>query len=60
MRIVYSYDFFQKKLALFLLGVRPLDMALVEQLGDDSWWVVCAALCLMALLFAITRLYNIV
>ena len=28
-------------------------MALVEQLGDDSWSVVCAACCHMALVFAI-------
>ena len=28
-------------------------MALVEQLGDDGWWVVCAACCRMALVFAI-------
>ena len=34
-------------------------MALVEQLGDDSWSVVCAACCRMALLFAIMHLYNI-
>ena len=34
-------------------------MALVEQLGDDSWWVVCAACCHMALVFAIMHLYNI-
>ena len=34
-------------------------MALVEQLGDDSRWVVCAACCHMALVFAIMHLYNI-
>ena len=28
---------FSKKIANFLLGVRPLDMAPVEQLGDNSW-----------------------
>ena len=28
-------------------------MALVEQLGDNSWRVVCAACCRMALVFAI-------
>ena len=28
---------FSKKTRTFLLGVRPLDMAPVEQLGDDSW-----------------------
>ena len=34
-------------------------MALVEQLGDDSWSVVCAACCRMALVFAIMHLYNL-
>ena len=34
-------------------------MALVEQLGDDSWSVVCAACCHMALVFAIKHLCNI-
>ena len=34
-------------------------MALVEQLGDDHWWVVCAACCHMALVFAVMHLYNI-
>ena len=48
---------FSKKIAIFLLGVRPLDMAPVEQPGDDSWYVVCAALCHMALVFAIKHLY---
>ena len=28
-------------------------MALVEQLGDDSWQVVCAACCHLALVFSI-------
>ena len=58
MWIVHSYDFFQKT-RNFLLGVRPLDMASVEQLRDDSWYMVCAALCHMALVFAIKHLYNI-
>ena len=26
-----------KKNGIFFSGVRPLDMTLVEQLGDDSW-----------------------
>ena len=33
-------------------------MALVEQLGDDSWYVACAACCSMALVFAIMHLYD--
>ena len=28
---------FYKTNRKFLLGVRPLDMTPVEQLGDDSW-----------------------
>ena len=39
--------------------VRLFCMALVEQLGDDSWSVVCAACCHMELVFAIMHLYNI-
>ena len=50
---VHSYDFFQKPLKS-LLGVRPLDMTPVEQLGDDGRW--CAALCHMALVFAVMHL----
>ena len=34
-------------------------MALVEQLGDGSWYMVCAACCHMALVFAIMCLHNI-
>ena len=34
-------------------------MAPVEQLGGDSWLVVCEACCHMALVFAIMYLYNI-
>ena len=30
----------------------------LAELGDDSWSVVCAAYCRMALVFAIMRLYN--
>ena len=33
-------------------------MVLVEQLGDNSWRVVCAACCHKALVFAIMHLYN--
>ena len=50
-------------LVIFLLKVQCLDlfqenfqffhMALVEQLGDDSWSVVRTACCRMALVFAI-------
>ena len=49
---------FSKKLKYFLLKVLLFCMALVEQLGDDSWSVVCAACCHMALVFAIMHLYN--
>ena len=54
MLLVHSSDLF---LLNILLEVRPLDMTPVEQLGDDSWQVVFAALCHMALVFAIKHLY---
>ena len=59
--MVHSPDFFflQKILKYFSLRVRLFCMALVEQLGDDSWTVVCAVCCHMALVFAILHLYNI-
>ena len=58
--MVPSPDFsFEKTLKQFPLRVRLFCMALVEQLGDDSWQVVCAACCLMALAFAIMCLYNV-
>ena len=34
-------------------------MTPVEQPGDDSWYVICAALCHMALVFAIKHLYIV-
>ena len=34
-------------------------MAPVQQLGEVSWLVVCAACCHMTLVFAIMHLYNI-
>ena len=34
-------------------------MAPVQQLGEDSWSVVCAACCHMTLVFAVMHLYNI-
>ena len=34
-------------------------MAPVQQLGEVSWSVVCAACCPMALVFAVMHLYNI-
>ena len=37
MLIVHSYEFFSNTWQLFW-GVRPLDMAPVEQLGDDGRW----------------------
>ena len=44
---------------VFPLRVKPFCMALVEQLGDNSWWVVCAACCHMVLVFTIMHLYNV-
>ena len=43
--------------SVFLLRDRRLAMAPVQQLGDDSWSVVCAAFCPMALVFTIMRLH---
>ena len=60
--MVHSPDFFffsLQKTQIFSLRVRLFCMALVEQLGNDSWSVVCAACCHMALVFAIMHLYNI-
>ena len=34
-------------------------MALVEQLGDDSWKVLCAACCHVVLVFSVMHLFNI-
>ena len=34
-------------------------MGPVEQLGDDSWQVVCADCCCVALVFAIMHLYHV-
>ena len=31
-------------------------MAFAEQLGDSSWWMVCAACCHMALVFTMMHL----
>ena len=52
-------DFFSRKLKYFSFRVKLFCMALVEQLGDDSWQGVCAACCRMALVFAIMHLYSI-
>ena len=52
------FFFFFRKLKYVLLGVRLFCVALVEQLGDDSWYVVCANCCHMALVFAIMQLCN--
>ena len=52
--MVHSPDFSPRKLSR-----RFFCMALVEQLGDDSLQVVCAAYCHMALVFALIHLYNI-
>ncbi|WP_419598382.1 hypothetical protein [Thiolapillus sp.] len=49
-----SSIFFLKREALFFFC-----MALVWQLGEVSWLVVCAACCHMVLVFAVMHLYNI-
>ena len=38
---------------------RHFCLAPVKQLGEVSWSVVCAACCHMALVFAVTHLYDI-
>ena len=35
--MVHSPDFFSRKHSIFFLRVRLFCIALVEQLGDDSW-----------------------
>ena len=55
-----SWLFPQKTLKYFSLRIRLFCMALVEQLGDDSWSVVCAACCHMALVFAIITFFYFI
>ena len=55
----FLLNFFQKILQYFSLRDRLFCMAPVEQLGEDSWSVVCAACCHMTLVFAVMHLYNI-
>ena len=50
----FSWLFSRKLSNVFQKG-----FCFVEQLGDDSWLVVCAACCHMALAFAIMHLYNL-
>ena len=66
--MVHSPDFFFQKTLKYFLRVRLFRMALVEQLEDDSWYLVggiCLlfvrprACCHIALVFAIMHLYNI-
>ena len=45
---------------MYSSSVTDLSIAHVEQPGDDSWPVVCAAFCHMALVFTIMHLYNII
>ena len=52
-------NFFQKILQHFSLRDRLFCMAPVQQLGEVSWSVVCAACCHMALVFAVMHLYTI-
>ena len=55
----FSLYFSRKLLKYFLPRVRLSCMALVEQLGDDRWQVVCASCSHMTLVFVIMHLYNI-
>ena len=49
----FSWLFFQKIVQHFSLRDGLFGMALVWQLGDDSWLVLCAACCHIVLIFAI-------
>ena len=53
----FLLNFFQKILQYFLLKDRLFCMTPVQQLGEVSWSVVCAACCHMALVFAVMHLY---
>ena len=44
MLIVHSSDLSTGKTRKYLLGVRPLDMTPVEQLGDGRWYVQLSAI----------------
>ena len=55
--LAHLLNFFQKN-HYFLFGVRLFCMAPVQQLGEVSWSVVCAACCHMALVLAVMHLYN--
>ena len=54
----FFQTFIQKILRHFSLRDRLFCMAPVQQLGDVSWSVECAACCHMALVFALMHLYN--
>ena len=54
-----SPDFFFQKILQYFHEEIVFWVALVQQLGDDSWSVVCAVCCHMALAFAARHLYNI-
>ena len=54
-----SSTFFVKRQASCMAPDRLFCMAPVQQLGEVSWSVVCAACCHMTLVFAVMHLYNI-
>ena len=55
----FLLNFFQKILQYFSIRDRLFCMAPVQQLGEVSWSVVCAACCHMTLVIAIMHLYNL-
>ena len=57
--MVHSPDFFPENSQIFFVKGQAFLYGSCWQLGDDSWQVVCAACCHMALVFAIMHLYNI-
>ena len=52
--------FFPENCSIFFLERQAFQYPLVQQLGGDSWSVVCAACCHVILVFAIMHLYNFV
>ena len=57
--LALSSKLFPENSSIFSLRDRLFCMAPVQQLGEDSRSVVCAACCHMTLIFAVMHLYNI-
>ena len=57
--LVLSSELFPRNSSIFFIKRQVFCMTPVQQLGEVSWWVVCAACCHMALVFAVMHLHNI-